>query len=143
MALTERLPGVVRGTLVGMDTVVATSADKRALGAATGAIGVDTESHVVAAFAAIHGIPFAVFRVIADPVGRAIAPAATRGMRSDGSVNACAVLDSVARAPHQLPVLLRNALDARTALRALSRGLRLLGPGLGYPDFRQLLVDVA
>ena len=28
----------------------------------------------------------------------------------------------------------RNAMDVRTALRALSRGRRLLGPGLGYPD---------
>ena len=134
MVLSKRLQGAARGTLVGMDTVVAASADKHALGEATDAIAVDTESHVVATFAATHGIPFAVFRVIADPVERAIAPAATRGMRSDGSVNPRAVLGSVARAPRQWPSLLRNAIDAQTAFRALSRGRRLLGPRLGYPD---------
>ena len=141
-ALTGRLPGAVRGVLVGMDTIVASSADKRALGRATGAIAVDTESHVVAAFAAMHGIRFAVLRVIADPVGRAVAPAATRGMRSDGSVNPRAVLGSLARAPRQLPALLRNAIDARIAFRALLRGRRLLGPGLGYPDLGQFPLDV-
>jgi adenosylhomocysteine nucleosidase len=141
-ALAERLPAAVRGTLVGMDNIVATSADKHALGQATDAIAVDTESHVVAAFAGRHGIPFAVFRVIADPVGCAIAPAATLGMRNDGSVNARAVLGSVARAPRQLPALLRNAVDAQIAFRALSRGRRLLGPRLGYPDLGQFRLDV-
>jgi adenosylhomocysteine nucleosidase len=143
MALGQRLPGAARGALVGMDAIAASAAEKRALGDATGAIAVDTESHVVAAFAATHGIPFAVFRVVADPVERAIAPAATRAMRSDGSVNPRAVLGSVVRAPHQLPALWRNALDARIAFRALSRGCRLLGPGLGYPNLGQFLLDVS
>jgi hopanoid-associated phosphorylase len=134
MTLTQRLRGAVRGAIVGTDTIVATPAEKRALGIETGAIAVDTESHVVAEFAVAHGLPFAVFRVIADPVGRAIAPAATRGMRPDGTVNSRAVLGSVARAPHQLPALFRTAVDARTAFRALSRSRRFLGPGLGYPD---------
>jgi hopanoid-associated phosphorylase len=141
-ALMERLPGALRGDLAGADTIVAGSADKRALGNATGAIAVDTESHVVAAFASSHGVPFAVFRVIADPVGQALAPAATRGMRSDGAVNLRAVVGSLARTPRQLPTLLRNAIDAKIAFRALSRGRRLLGPGLGYPDLGELLLDV-
>jgi adenosylhomocysteine nucleosidase len=143
MALTQRLPDAARGALVGMDTIVVSSTEKRALGAATGAIAVDTESHVVAAFAATHGIPFAVFRVVADPVGREIALAATRGMRSDGSINLRAVLGALVRDPHQLPALWRNAIDARIAFRALSRGRRLLGPGLGYPNLGQFLLDVS
>jgi hypothetical protein len=101
------------------------------------------ESHVVAAFAARHNVPFAVFRVVADPLQQTLAPAALAGMHSDGTVNQRAVLGSLLRRPGQLPLLLRNAIDTRTALRALSRGRRLLGPGLGYPDFGQLLVDVA
>jgi len=140
-ALAALLPGAVSGDLAGADGIIAAPADKHALGHATGAIAVDTESHVVAAFAAARGIPFAVFRVIADPVARTLAPAATRGMRQDGAVDHRAVLGSVVREPGQLPTLMRNALDTRTALRALSRGRRLLGPGLGYPDLRQLLVD--
>jgi hopanoid-associated phosphorylase len=133
-ALALCLPGAASGDLAGADAIVSAPPDKQALGAATGAFAVDTESHVVAAFAAAHGVPFAVFRVIADPVSRALAPATFRGMRSDGTINQRAVLGSILRMPGQLPMLVRNAIDARTAYRALSRGRRLLGPGLGYPN---------
>jgi adenosylhomocysteine nucleosidase len=134
MALANQLPGAVRGDLAGSDAIISEPGDKHALGKATGALAVDTESHVVAAFAASRGIPFAVFRVIADPSTRALAPATSRGMRSDGTINQRAVLGAVVRSPGQLPLLLQNAIDVRIALRALSRGRRLLGPGLGYPD---------
>jgi hopanoid-associated phosphorylase len=134
MALANRLAGAIRGDLAGSDVIIAEPGDKHALGKATGALAVDTESHVVAAFAASRGIPFAVFRVIADPSTRALAPATSRGMRSDGTINQRAVLGAVVRSPGQLPLLLQNAIDVRIALRALSRGRRLLGPGLGYPD---------
>jgi adenosylhomocysteine nucleosidase len=133
-ALANRLPGAVRGDLAASDAIIAEADDKHALGKATGALAVDTESHVVAAFAVAHGIPFAVFRVIADPATRALAPATSYGMRSDGTIDQRAVLGAVVRRPGQLPLLMRNAMDVRTALRALSRGRRLLGPGLGYPD---------
>ena len=136
------LPGALRGDIAGTDAIVGAAADKHALGAATGALAVDTESHVVAAFAAAHGVPFAVFRVIADPAGRALAPAAHKGMRRDGTIDQRAVFASLLRQPGQLPLLLRNAADTRRALRALSHGRRLLGPGLSHPDFRQLDVDV-
>jgi hopanoid-associated phosphorylase len=142
-ALQRQLPGAMRGGVAGADTIIASSAEKRALGLITGAFAVDMESHVVAAFAARHNVPFAVFRVVADPLQQTLAPAALAGMHSDGTVNQRAVLGSLLRRPGQLPLLLRNAIDTRTALRALSRGRRLLGPGLGYPDFGQLLVDVA
>jgi hopanoid-associated phosphorylase len=140
--LARSLPGALRGDIAGVDAIVSAPADKHALGAATGALAVDTESHVVAAFASAHGIPFAVFRAIADPAGRGLAPASCQGMRPDGTVDARAVLGSLLRQPGQLSLLLRNAADTRRALRALSRGRRLLGPGLGHPDFRQLDVDV-
>jgi len=132
--LAERLPGAARGDIAGTDAIIAMPAAKRAMGLATGAYALDMESHVVAAFAAARGVPFAVFRVIADPVSRSLAQAATLGMRRDGSVNQRAVLGSLLRAPGQLPLLVRNALDAGEARRALSRGRRLLGLGLGYPD---------
>jgi hopanoid-associated phosphorylase len=141
-ALVRRLPGAVRGDLAGADAIVHGADAKRALGAATRALAVDMESHVVAAFAAEHGVPFAVFRVIADPAHRALAPAARVGMRHDGTIDRRAVLGSLLRRPGQIPLLLRNAADTRRALRALSRGRRLLGPGLGYPDFGELGVDM-
>lgn len=132
--LAQKLPGALRGDIAGVDVIVATPAEKRALRARSGACAVDMESHVVAAFAAAHGVPFAVLRVIADPVHRALAPAATQGMRPDGAIDRLAVLSSLLRKPGQLPALTRNALDARAAHRALSRGRRLLGRGLDYPD---------
>jgi len=141
--LQRQLPCAVRGSVAGADAIIASPAQKRVLGLTTGAFAVDMESHIAAAFAAQHKLPFAVFRVVADPLQRTLAPAALEGMRSDGTVNRRAVLGSLLRTPAQLPLLVRNAIDTRTALRALSRGRRLLGPGLGYPDFRQLLVDVA
>ncbi len=133
-ALLRSLPGATSADLAGADAIVAAPEAKRALEAATGAFAVDTESHIVAAFAAAHGLPFAAFRVIADPVSRALSDAASRGMRPDGSINQFAVLGSVLRSPGQLAALMRNAIDARIALRSLSRGRRLLGPRLGYPD---------
>jgi adenosylhomocysteine nucleosidase len=142
-ALAQCLPGALRGDLAGTDEIVTDPALKHALGAATGAVAVDMESHVAAAFAAARSVPFAVFRVIADPANRALAPAAAKGMRSDGSVDLKGVLGSLLRNPSQLPTLVQNAVDARTAFRALSRGRRLLGAGLGYPDLGQLLVDVS
>jgi len=48
----------------------------------------------------------------------------------------------MARAPAQLPSLVRTAVDAHSALRALSRARRLLGTGLAYPDLDELLLDV-
>jgi len=134
-ALARSLPGAVRGNVTGSDAIVAEPGEKFALGMTAGALAVDMESHAVAAFASAHGLPFAVFRVIADPVTRALAPAALCGMRADGTVNQGAVLGSVLRTPSQLPLLMRNAMDVRVALRELSRGRRLLGPGLDYPDF--------
>ena len=134
-ALIRSLPGAVRGDVAGSDAIVAEPGEKFALGATSGALAVDMESHAVAAFATAHRLPFAVFRVIADPVTGALAPAATRGMRADGTINHGAVLGSALRTPGQLPLLLRNAMDVRVALRELSRGRRLLGPGLDYPNF--------
>ena len=130
--LAQKLPGALRGDVAGVD-VSSPRLPKSARCVRSGACAVDMESHVVAAFAAAHGVPFAVLRVIADPVHRALAPAATQGMRPDGTIDRLAVLSSLLRKPGQFPALARNALDARAAHRALSRGRRLLGRGLDYP----------
>ena len=55
-----------------------------------------------------------------------------------------AVLRSLAADPRQLPALIRTAMEAETAFRALFRGRQLLGAALGTlgPDLGELLVDV-
>jgi hypothetical protein len=57
------------------------------------------------------------------------------GLRSDGTADVVAVFRSVLEQPGQLPALVRIALDARIAGAALRRGRRMLGAGLGFPDF--------
>jgi hopanoid-associated phosphorylase len=141
--LRARLPGAFTVDLAGVDAPVMDPAAKCALRGATGAAAVDTESHIAAAVAASYGLRFAAFRVVADSARRGLPPAAAVALEPDGNIDRAAVLGSLARAPGQLPSLLRTAVDARKAFRALLRGRRLLGPGLAYPDLGELLLDVS
>jgi hopanoid-associated phosphorylase len=129
--------------IAGVDAPVADPAAKQRLRQRTGAAAVDMESHVAAAVAAHRGLPFAACRVIIDPLCRALPPAALIKMRPDGAPDVAAVVTSVLRRPGQMPALLRIAMDARAARKALERGRRLLGAGLGFPDFGKLERDMA
>ena len=142
-AIAARLPGALVADLVGVDKLLMHSRAKRALHRETAAAAVDMESHIAAAIAADHGLPFASFRVIADSVQRSLPPVASLALAADGTIRRSAVLRSLARAPAQIPSVLRTAVDARRALRALSRGRRRLGVGLACPYFRERLLDVS
>ena len=141
-ALIDRLPGALLAPIAGVDAIVTNPDAKRALRDATGAAAVDMESHIAARVAAEHGLPFVALRAIADPLERALPPAARVSMREDGALDLPAVLGSLGRQPGQLPTLLRIGLDTRRALRALRESRRLLGDRLGYADLDQLLLDV-
>ncbi len=136
--LVSRLPDAERGVLLGVDTTAATARQKAELLRAIDAIAVDMESHVVARVARHHRRPFVAARVISDAAHRTLPPAARVGMRSDGGIDLPAVLRSLLGAPWQLPALIRTGLEAETAFRAVLRGHRMLGPGLGSPDFGKL-----
>jgi adenosylhomocysteine nucleosidase len=140
--LSERLPGALTVDLAGVDTPVIELAAKRALNGATGAAAVDTESHVAAGLAAKYRLPFAAFRVVADGAQQQLPPLARVALATDGTIRGAAVLKSLVRAPAQIPLLLRTALDARAAFRALLRGRRLLGPGLAYPELGKPQLDM-
>lgn len=146
-AWTQRLlrahPAAVHAPIVGVPVAVAEPAAKRALHGATGAYGVDMESHVVARAATKHGLPMAVIRVVTDPAQRGLPPSALAGVRADGTTNVAAVMRSLMRRPHDLPALMRVALDTRAARAELLRGRELLRPGLGVPDLSHLALDVA
>jgi adenosylhomocysteine nucleosidase len=126
----ERKPALHR--IAGVDRPLSIPCDKRALNATTGAAAADMESHIVAALAARHRLPFAVVRTIADPVSRGIPQAAVVGMRSDGAMNAIACLRHVVREPAELPALVRLAVDTSRAMLQLLRCVKVLGPGLGF-----------
>ena len=128
---------VFTGAIAGSDAMVVDAVGKAALHIATGALAVDMESHVAAAFAAVHKLPFAALRVISDGADRALPKAAQAGMKPDGGMDVLAVLKALARDPRQLPALIRTGLEAEVAFRqlALLNRHHLLGRlGVGDPD---------
>lgn len=140
--LLDAMPGAVHGMLAGADGPVCTPAGKRALNRRTGALAVDTESHMVARVAASHGLPMAAIRVVADPAHRALPELALTAVRANGTTDVLAVLRSVMRRPHQFPALLRTALDARAARATLLRGRSLLEPAHIAGGFRPVPVSL-
>ena len=132
--LTTALPHAVVADLAGVDVAVCNPDGKGALHRATKAAAVDMESHIAARVAALHGIPFAALRVIADPAERTVPSAALVGMRADGSTDVYAVLRRLGRRPRELPGLVRTAFDARAAFAELSRNRRRLSSLFGFHE---------
>ena len=142
----ERLSCVLGGAMIadiaGVDAPVAGCAEKRALHSKTGAHAADTESHVAARIAAGYGLPFAAFRVVADPADRQLPHAALVAVKPNGSIALGAIAGSILRDPRQVPQLLRIALDARAAFAALFRGRKVIAGTLGFSDFHEFLLDL-
>ena len=116
--------------------MVAAQAGKAALHLETGAIAVDMESHIAAAYAAEAGLPFAALRVVSDPAGRALPALAMAAIKPNGDIDLRKVLRGVARNPLSLRALVSTGLDFNRALRSL-RGCRaflLGGEGLIAAD---------
>jgi adenosylhomocysteine nucleosidase len=121
---------------------VAGPAEKRALHSKTGAHAADMESHIAARIAAAHKLPFAAFRVVADPADRQLPHAALVAIKPDGSIALGAILGSLVRDPRQVTQLMRTANDARLAFAALFRGRKMVAGPLGFTDFREFLLDL-
>ena len=142
-SLRQNLPDAHIGTIIGSDTIVATTTEKQALYTATGALAVDMESHIAARVAARHNLPFAIIRAISDSANEVLPPAALVGMKPDGSMALGAVLASLARNPTQLPSLIRTGIHAGRAFSELRRvGDVLGGLGVGLADDLQLPLDM-
>ena len=117
------LPHVQAGPILGQDTPACSEDEKSVLFTATAALAVDMESHVAAAAAARHALPFAALRAISDPAGKTLPPAAVAGFGSDGQADISAVLKALARDPRQLPALVRTGMEAGRAFKALKQAL--------------------
>jgi len=120
------------GDLLGATSIVDTPARKAALFAATGAIGVDLDSHLVALAAGKAGLPFVAVRVVADPAGCRLPPAVLVGLDHEGRPALGAVLASLARQPSQIASLARVGIDRRRALAVLRRNNHVVGAQLRY-----------
>jgi hopanoid-associated phosphorylase len=142
-SLAKALGGALVVDIAGSDTAVSSPAQKRALHVATGAVAVDMESHIAARVAAAHNLPFAAFRVVADPAERQLPHAALVGVNDDGTLALGAVMRSLLRDPQQVRHLIRTALDTRAAFESLFRGRQLIAGGFGLGNFREPVLDVA
>lgn len=108
-----------RGLVAGVTAPLTGAGDKAMLHRSSGALAVDMESHIAGAIAAAQGVPFAVCRAIVDPAWRTLPPAATAGLRDDGSTAIAPILRELLKQPSQLGPLLQVASDARAARTAL------------------------
>lgn len=127
---------VIRGSLVGVEKVIAARAGKLELRASTGASACDMESHIAADYAAAAGLPFAAIRVISDPATRALPELATHAIKPNGDIDLRKVLRGLARNPSLLKSLVSTGRDFNRALRSLRgcRGFLLSGGGLAVAE---------
>ncbi len=122
---------VHHGAITGHDVVIARAADKVALHTGSGAVAVDMESHIAALYARKHGLPFAIIRVISDPVTRSLPPVASDALKPDGNIDMPKILKGIARNPGQVPALIAAGFDSGRAFKSLRRVRSLLGPLFG------------
>jgi hopanoid-associated phosphorylase len=141
-SLRQRLPEARVGVVAGGSEIVASAMSKAALFDATRALTVDMESHVAAQIADVHGVPFAVLRVVADPAERSLPAAAQSALTPSGGVNVARALKTTIARPAEIGALIRTAIDAEIAFRVLARCCRLAGPRFCLPDVGELLLDV-
>jgi nucleoside phosphorylase len=89
--LAARLSGhpkrVIMADVAGVDRAVVSPLEKQALRDATGALAVDMESHVAAAFASRHRLPFAAVGGGCGPPPPAGAPQIAPARRPEGRVS--------------------------------------------------------
>src|SRR5262249_8754094 len=111
--------GAGRGQLVTTDRIVATPADKLALGERSGADVVDMETAAVAELWARAGVPFRAVRAVSDTADTALSPALVR-LLAGGEVSALKALAALARTPALLGEFRRLARDTARAAKTLA-----------------------
>ena len=138
------LPGAVVGRIHADGAMVVTAAQKEQYHFSERALACDMESHIAAAVARRHGLPFAVARVISDGAHRTLPLVVQVAMAPDGSVRIGAVLLAILKRPWQLPALIGVALDAGRAMKKLARGYdTLASAGFALGDQGKLPLDMA
>lgn len=141
--LASRLPDATIASLAGMTAMSPDRDAKARMRKITRASAIDMESHIAARVARAKGFPFAAVRVVSDAAHRTLPPAARIGMHASGGFDIGGVLRSLARAPLQLPALVRTAWEAEIAFASLFRCFNLLQGGFASANVGELLLDVA
>lgn len=133
-AFAGALPGARTGCIYADGRMISDPAEKSALGTHHDADAADMESHVAAAFAAEHGLPFAIIRCISDRADHALPPAIRAAMRPDGALNIKAILTALLRQPAQIPKLILTLIYFAKAMAALRRGAWNIAALLRAPE---------
>jgi hopanoid-associated phosphorylase len=128
------LPDAIVGSVAAADEPVVTPREKAELLARTGARIVDNESAATAEFAAAHGLPFVVLRVVLDDADTALPPAALVALTKTGGTNFARIAASMLKNPRQHPALIRCGRDAAAAFAELGRQRLRLGHDFGHAD---------
>jgi hypothetical protein len=118
---------VADGPLFTSPKVLFTPEEKETQGKRTGAIAVEMESGVHAAFAAERQLPFLVMRVILDGVDMTI-PAVAGLTTPEGDVRYVRAITHLATHPQHFPALLAIKRARETAAQSLARLCRELFP---------------
>ena len=90
-------------TLIGVDRIIATPADKRALADETGAAIVDMETHAFAAECERRGAAWSVVRGVSDTPDETLPPEVLGWVRPDGGTRAVRAAIDLARRPSLVP----------------------------------------
>lgn len=125
-AADARIP-TVAGSLFTSTRVLFTAEEKARQGQVTGAVAVEMETGVHAAFATTRGIPFLAVRIILDSVAMTL-PVMKGMMTPDGAVRPLKAVSHLVTHPQHLSALLALKRCRATASQALTRLCRSLFP---------------
>jgi adenosylhomocysteine nucleosidase len=116
--------------LVSAEGLAVSTADKRKLAAASGAVAVDMESAAVAAVASECDVPFIAVRAIADPADIALPGTIVRATDATGAVRRTTLLGGLLSHPGEIGAVVRLAWQFRAALRTLTRAAARMDAGM-------------
>lgn len=112
---------------VGSENPILCLGEKALLHRQTGASAVDTESHVAAEWAARHGLPLSILRVVSDPAHRDLPSLAAIAFKANGRLALRRIFAEFAREPRQIRAMAHAARDARAAFAALNACAKIFG----------------
>lgn len=133
LAWTKRLASLVKETpslLAHAPRVLSTPEMKAAAFALTGAPAADMESYGIAETAAVHGLPFAALRVVADTAADAVPSIALKSVDNAGRLRVGKAAWGALTHPWQIPELVRLGGRTATAMNRLEALARLGAGGL-------------
>lgn len=125
--LAAHLPEARVGLIAGLDMALTEPEAKARVHEATGALAVDMESHLAAAFARRAKLPFLAIRAISDDAGTTLPPLARVAIGPEGELQPRAMFASLKAEPGQwraLPALALGSFLAHARLRRARAMLR-------------------